>query len=419
MLRIESPPNSHPINLHPLSSSVMLTSIQARLLAATLVTSGIAAAQQAPMQNPFLGLMTAANAHAKAHGAPTPTLSPVDATVLGPNPPVNVAELHKAGFKVVPWTTNDPEKIRALINLRVDGIISDYPDRLQQVLAEEKAAHPADAAYFRTFDVTAHRGGRGLRPENTLPSFENGLDHLVTTLETDTGVTTDHVSLIWHDQFLSPESCRRVDGTPYTLENRVYTRDISLAEAQSTFICDKLHPQFPEQKNDLALSPVSVAFAKQEHLINPYVPTDAEQLFRFSRFYADYYRTGPGKSHPDARVRAANASHVRFNLETKVLPFPNDPAGRSVANLPIPSEHAESRTNHTYDPQAFVTALCGAITRNQMESQAEVQSFDFRTLILVEEQFPKIPTFYLTGAPNTLNTAFVPAALRQPAHGTP
>ena len=49
-----------------------------------------------------------------------------------------------------------------------------------------------------------------------------------------------------------------------------------------------------------------------------------------------------------------------------------------------------------------------------MESRAEVQSFDFRTLILVEEQFPKIPTYYLTGAPNTLSSPFVPASLRQP-----
>jgi len=388
----------------------MLTSIQTRLLATTLIV----AAQQAPMPtNPYLGLMTAANAHAKAHGAPTPTLSPVDATLLGPNPPVNVAELHKAGFKVVPWTTNDAAKMRALIDFRVDGIISDRPDILQSVVKEEAAAHPGDAAYFKSFDVSAHRGGRGLRPENTLPSFEDGLDHLSTTLETDTGVTTDHVSLIWHDQFLNPESCRRADGAPYTLEGRVYTRDISLAEAQSTFICDKLHPQFPDQKNDLALSPVAVAFAKQEHLISPYVPTHAEQLFRFSRFYAAYYRTGPGKSHPDAAARAANAQKVRFNLETKILPLPNDAAGKSAVNPPLANGHAEPATNHTYDPQTFVTALCGAITRNHMEAQSEVQSFDFRTLILVEEQFPKIPTFYLTGDPKMLSSEFVPASLRQ------
>ena len=394
----------------------MLTSIQARLLTATLLTTGTLAAQQAPMQDPYLGLLTAANTHAKAHNAATPTLSPNDATLLGPNPSVNVAELHKAGFRIIPWTTNDPEKIRALINLRVDGLISDYPDRLQRVVAEEKAAHPEAADYFRTFVVSAHRGGRGLRPENTLPSFENGLDHLATELETDTGVTTDHVSLIWHDQFLNPESCRRADGAPYTLENRVYTRDISLAEAQSTFICDKLHPQFPEQKNDLTLSPVAVAFAKHEHLISPYVPTDAEQLFRFTRFYADYYSKGPGKSHPDAHARAANAQKVRFNLETKILPLPNDPAGSPP---PVTNAHAEPTTNHTVDPQTFVTTLCGAITRNHMESRAEVQSFDFRTLILVEEQFPKIPTYYLTGDPKLLSSPFVPASLRQPAPKTP
>jgi glycerophosphoryl diester phosphodiesterase len=392
----------------------MLPSIPARILTATLFTTTIAIAQQAPMQNPFLTLLTAANTHAKAHGASAPTLSPNDATLLGPNPPVNVAEIHKAGFRVIPWTTNDPEKIRALINLRVDGIISDYPDHLQQVVAEEKAAHPEAADYFRTFVVSAHRGGRGLRPENTLPSFENGLDHLANELETDTGVTTDHVSLIWHDQFLNPESCRRADGAPYTLETRVYTRDISLAEAQTTFICDKLHAQFPEQKNDLALSPVAVAFAKKEHLISPYVPTHAEQLFHFVAFYADYYRTGPGRTHPDAAARAANASRVRFNLETKILPLPNDPPGKS-APPPMTNAHAEPTTNHTVDPQTFVTTLCGAITRNHMEPRVEVQSFDFRTLILVEEQFPKIPTYYLTGDPKLLSSPLVPPSLRQPA----
>src|SRR5271170_1000253 len=328
----------------------MLTSTRKQTLIAVLFTTATLTAQQAPMQNPFLALMTAANAHAKAHNAQTPVLSPVDATLIGPNPTVDVAQLHKAGFKVVPWTTNDPAKMRSLIDLRVDGIISDRPDLLQQVVAEEKAAHPDEAAYFATFDVSAHRGGRGLRPENTLPSFEDGLDHLATTLETDTGVTTDHVSLIWHDQFLNPESCRRADGAPYTLENRLYTRDISLAEAQSTFICDKLHAQFPEQKNDLALSPVAVAFAKQERLVSPYVPTHAEQLFHFVAFYADYYSKGPGKSHPDAAARAANARTVRFNLETKITPFPEDSAG------PPPSlpEHTEPRTNHTVDPQTFV-----------------------------------------------------------------
>jgi len=396
--------------------------ISARLLRQTsytavllIITSTLTAQQAAMHPDPYLSLMTAARTHAFAHGVKVaPVLSPEESSLLGDHPELNVAALHKAGFRLVPWTTNDPEKMRALVAQRVDGIISDRPDLLQSVLKEEAAAHPSEAAYFAGFDVTAHRGGRGLRPENTLPSFESGLDQLSNTLETDTGVTTDHVSLIWHDQFLNPQSCRRADGAPYTLENRVYIRDISLAEAQSTFICDKLHSaQFPDQKNDLSLSPVAVAFAAHEHLISPYVPTHAEQLFHFVAFYVDFYRTGPGKSNPNAAARAANAAKVRFNIETKILPLPNDPAGKSVANLPVPS-HGEPSTNHTVDPQTFVTTLCGAIQRNHMESRAEVQSFDFRTLILVEEQFPKIPTYYLTSSAKMLSSPFVPAPLRQP-----
>jgi glycerophosphoryl diester phosphodiesterase len=264
------------------------------------------------------------------------------------------------------------------------------------------------AARLKNFNVSGHRGGRGLRPENTLPAFESGLDNLIDTIETDTGVTTDHVSLIWHDQFLNPQSCRKADGSPYTMENRVYIRDISMPEAQATFICDKLHFG-PDQKNDLALSPVAVAFAAQEHLISPYVPTYAEQLFRFAAFYADYYRNGPGKTSPHAAERARAGERVHFNLETKILPEfvpPMDP------KLKIP---AEMLKNHTVSPQEFVDTLCGAITRNHMESRSDVQSFDFRTLILVEEQFPAIPTYYLTQDSKVFTTEFVPAALRQEA----
>ena len=393
-----------------------IISLGTRTAAVLVVLTGIAAAQQANTMptNPYLGLMTAAHDHAKAHGAPKPVLSPVDATLLSANPPVDVAQLHHAGFQVVPWTTNDPEKMRALINLRVDGIISDRPDLLRAVVKEEATAHPADAAYFTAFDISAHRGGRGLRPENTLPSFESGLDQLSTTLETDTGVSTDHVSLIWHDQFYSPLSCRRADGAPYTLDNRVYLRDISSTEAQRTFICDKLHTEFPDQKNDLALSPVAVAFAQHEHLTSPYVPTYVEQLFRFTAFYVDYYRNGPGKSKPHAAERAANAARVRFNIETKIMPLPNDEPGK-----PLPSATGEPKTNHTVDPQTFVTTLAGVIARSHMENRCEIQSFDFRTLILTEEQFPKIPTYYLTASPKMLSTEFVPAALRQPTPANP
>lgn len=45
---------------------------------------------------------------------------------------------HSKGLKVIYWTINDEEKMRELIKLGVDGIITDYPDKLMRVLKEER-----------------------------------------------------------------------------------------------------------------------------------------------------------------------------------------------------------------------------------------------------------------------------------------
>lgn len=46
-----------------------------------------------------------------------------------------VDRAHELGLKVVPWTVNDEPTMEALIDMGVDGLISDYPDRLRAVMA--------------------------------------------------------------------------------------------------------------------------------------------------------------------------------------------------------------------------------------------------------------------------------------------
>jgi glycerophosphoryl diester phosphodiesterase len=259
----------------------------------------------------------------------------------------------------------------------VDGIISDRPDLLRKAVlkARSLSENRGQDAYFARFDAEGHRGGRDLRPENTLPAFESGLDQLIRTIETDTGVSADRVSLISHEPFINPQTCRRADGEEYTAANQILIKDIRMAEAQNRFICDKVF-RGPQQQNDLSLSPVAVAFAKQNGLKSPYAPTNAGQLFDFVGFYVSYYQSGPGKKHSEAEARWKNAEKVRFNLETKIDPRPQY-AGR------------------TFGPEVFTNTLAKAIEGKRMESRADIQSFDFRTLFLAAKTHPKIQTVFL------------------------
>lgn len=47
----------------------------------------------------------------------------------------NVRQSHDLGLKVIPWTVNEPADMEKLIDLGVDGLITDYPDRAKPVLA--------------------------------------------------------------------------------------------------------------------------------------------------------------------------------------------------------------------------------------------------------------------------------------------
>lgn len=374
-------------------------------------------------QNPFseesstLRVMNALRADAQVHGdRHTPIVSP-DASLLADGDPttgvpsrqspppgsglqpasseiMSVSSLHAAGFKVVPYTVNDPARMKALLKLGVDGLISDRPDLLHQALAEFDAngdGTPGDylnadgSVNPAKFDAQAHRGGRNLRPENTLPSMEVGLDNLANTLETDQAITRDGVPVLSHDPYVQTGKCRRTDGKPYTFENETLIKDLTLRQLQQRFICDGVIRTGTPQTNDRNLSPVAAAFAKQQGASDPYVDPTTQQLFDFVSFYVDWYRTGQGSSDPRASVLWHNAARVRFNIETKLNP-------RSDRD-----DHGNRFNQRTIGPLAFTRKVAGVIEANGMQERAFVQSFDWRALRIVHREFPNLQTVALFG----------------------
>jgi glycerophosphoryl diester phosphodiesterase len=193
-----------------------------------------------------------------------------------------------------------------------------------------------------TFDIEAHRGGRGLLPENTLPAFANALSIGVNTLELDIGVTADGEAVISHERGLNPDLARdahgdyvAAPGTPFIKLrlDEVRTYDVGQIRPGSAYA-----RQFPDQR---AIPGTRIPMLKE--------------LF--------------------ALVRKSGNSCVRFNIETKI--DPNHP-------------------DQSPDPQAFVTLLLALIDAEEFSDRVMIQSFDWRTLQLVQQRAPKIPTVYLT-----------------------
>jgi len=192
------------------------------------------------------------------------------------------------------------------------------------------------------FDIEAHRGGRALFPENTLVSFANALSMGVDTLELDIGVTRDGAIVISHERGLNPDLARGADGS-YIAPPGIPFVQLRLDEVKQ-FDVGQIRPK----------SAYATQFPEQRAVPGTRIPTLKELI---------------------DLVRRSGDRHVRLNIETKIDP-----------------NHPEESP----EPARFVALLLELVRAEGYEDRVMVQSFDWRTLQLVQQRAPEIPTVYLT-----------------------
>ena len=199
-------------------------------------------------------------------------------------------------------------------------------------------AQPAAA-----FDLQGHRGARGLAPENTLPAFERALAIGVSTLELDVGLSADGVVVIAHDLHLNPLITRDAAGQWLIGSKGPLIRSLSLAQLQ-TYDVGRIQPG----------TPYASTFGSQQPLDGTRIPTLAA-LFE--------------------RVKLLGGNGMRFNIETKINP---------------------EQPGDTASPEQMTEALLKVVRDAGMLQRVSIQSFDWRTLQIVQRLEPSIPTVYLS-----------------------
>jgi glycerophosphoryl diester phosphodiesterase len=152
----------------------------------------------------------------------------------------------------------------------------------------------------RVFNLQGHRGARGLKPGNTLPSFETALDIGVTSIEMDLHLSQDGHVIVAHDPTVQGPSGRRLISTLQRDELKEYSA-----------ATERDRDRFPLQES--SPTPLAAAFAGQHLDGDPFALLTLDELYGFMTAYAGKLGRDVGKK-AEQRTRAGQ---VVIDLELK------------------------------------------------------------------------------------------------------
>lgn len=201
---------------------------------------------------------------------------------------------------------------------------------------------------FPAFSTEGHRGARGLMPENTIIGMRHAIDLGITTLEMDTHITKDGKVVVTHDDYLSPgfmltpegKEIPKADAKKYA----VFQMDYSLLK---TFdLGTKFHADFPQQKK-----------------VKTYIPLLSDLI-------------------DDVKKYSKGKKQMFYNIETKC-----SAKGDGIVNP---------------GPEEFVKLLMDVIEKKGITPYVVIQSFDKRTLQVLNKKYPHVRTSYLVSNKKTV-----------------
>jgi len=216
-------------------------------------------------------------------------------------------------------------------------------------------------APYPKFDREAHRGGRGLMPENTIPGMKNTIDLGLETLEMDLHISADNKVFVSHDEYVNYLFSLTPDGKEIPKEDakKYVLYKMPYAEIAKFDVGSKPYSKFPDQKK------MKVSMPLLSDLI------DEVQAY----------------------LKSTGKPQVFYNIETK-----SSAAGDGEVNP---------------DPETFVKLMMNVLMEKKILPYVVIQSFDKRTIQIIHNKYPNVRTSWLvdnkkTTAENLADLGYTP-----------
>ncbi|MGO1242984.1 MAG: glycerophosphodiester phosphodiesterase family protein [Sphingobacterium sp.] len=199
-------------------------------------------------------------------------------------------------------------------------------------------------AFAQTADtvVYAHRGFRGLSPENTIAAMKHALELGADVLEMDIAFSADKQAVVSHDPWIDPLITLDPQGETIDSSTKIALYDMDYTFIKKYDVGKKGHPDFPKQNRHEA-----------------YIPRLVDLI-----------------DSVEAYVQKKGLEKPWYSIETKT--------NKKRDNKVQPA------------PEEFVKRLMVILKDKGVDKRVIIQSFDVRTLEIVHRDYPSVVTMLNT-----------------------